>query len=123
MPFPKNLYLATVKAIEEQGVVFFGPRVAVLRDEAASATTGGIIIPEGAKHRPREGTVVALGLGFEARVDEDFVHGVTVGHRVSFNSYAGSTHEIPTSAGKVEVVLLHLNELYVGWKNPHLKED
>ena len=120
MPFPKDLYHATIKAIDEQGIVFFGPRVAVLRDEADSETAGGIIIPDAAKHRPREGTVVALGLGFEAHVDEDFVHGVTIGHRVSFNSYAGSTHVIPTSAGKVEVVLLHLNELYVGWKNPHL---
>lgn len=123
MPFPKELYEATTEAIAKKGIVFFGPRVAVLRDEAEGETKGGIVIPDNAKRRPKEGTVVGLGLGFEATADEDFVHGVTVGHRVSFNAYAGSEHVIPTKVGDVIVILLHLNELYVGWKNPHLKED
>ena len=123
MPFPKDLYLATTKAITQQGIVFFGPRVAVLRDAAEDASKGGIVIPDAAKRRPKEGTVVGLGLGFEAHADEDFVHGVVVGYRVSFNAYGGSEHVISTEVGDVILILLHLNELYVGWKNPHIKED
>ena len=119
MPFNKEHYAAVTSAIQNRGIVFFGPRVAVLRDMAEDESKGGIIIPDAAKVRPRLGTVVALGAGFATKADEEFVHGVEIGYRVSFNAYAGSEHAIPTSVGRIAVILLHLNELYVGWQNPH----
>ncbi len=40
-----------------------GARVLVKRLEAEEMSTGGIILPEAAQERPREGKVVAVGAG------------------------------------------------------------
>lgn len=67
-----------------------GDRVLVQRAEAESKTAGGILLPESAKDKPKEGNVVAVGPG---RVKDDgnvAAMNVSVGDRVLFSSYAGT---------------------------------
>lgn len=71
-----------------------GDRVLVKRLEAENKTKGGIIIPDTAKEKPREGKVISVGDG---KVDE---HGkrvplaVKANDKVLFSSYAGTDIKI-----------------------------
>lgn len=60
-----------------------GKRVLVKRCEAKT-TKGGIILPDTAQEKPKEGEVIAIGSGN----DEPMT--VKVGDRVMFSSYAGT---------------------------------
>ena len=65
-------------------------RVLVEPSEASDARVGGIIIPDSAKEKPQEGTVVALGTG---RLDEDgkkIAFNVKVGDKVLMPKYGGT---------------------------------
>lgn len=65
-------------------------RVILQRAEAEEKTAGGILLPESAKDKPKEGKVVAVG---EGKIGEDGKHqamSVKVGNRVLFSSYAGT---------------------------------
>lgn len=67
-----------------------GDRVLVQRVEAEDKTAGGILLPESAKEKPKEGKVVATG---EGRVLDNGKHApfaVKKGDRVLFSSYAGT---------------------------------
>ena len=68
----------------------YGDRVLVKRLEAEEKTRGGIILPDTAKEKPKEGKVIAVGNG---RLDnEGKRHEFTVkkGDRVLFASYGGT---------------------------------
>ncbi len=66
-----------------------GNRVLIQRSKAPT-TKGGILLPDSAQEKPKEGTVIAVGPG---KIDE---HGnqeamqLKVGDRVLFSSYAGT---------------------------------
>ena len=64
-------------------------RIVVRRLEEGEQKFGGIIIPDSAKEKPQQGTVVAVGLGKRddegARVPLD----VVVGDRILFGKYSG----------------------------------
>ena len=60
-------------------------RVLIEPTAAETTTTSGIIIPDTAKEKPQEGTVVAVGPG---KVDEPTT--VKVGDKVLYGKYAGS---------------------------------
>ena len=60
-------------------------RVLVEPVQAETKTASGIIIPDTAKEKPQEGTVVAVGNG---KPDEPMT--VKVGDRVLYGKYAGS---------------------------------
>lgn len=60
-------------------------RVVVQPAEAEEKTKGGIIIPDTAKEKPQEGTVVAAGPG---KKDEPTT--VSVGDTVLYGKYAGT---------------------------------
>ena len=60
-------------------------RVLVEPTPAETKTASGIIIPDTAKEKPQEGTVVAVGPG---KVDEPTT--VKVGDKVLYGKYAGS---------------------------------
>ena len=60
-------------------------RVVVRRLEQEEKTRGGIIIPDTAKEKPQEGTVIAVGPG---KVDEPTT--VKAGDKVLYGKYAGS---------------------------------
>lgn len=60
-------------------------RVLVEPTAAETTTASGIIIPDTAKEKPQEGTVVAVGNG---KVDEPMT--VKVGDKVLYGKYAGT---------------------------------
>lgn len=67
-----------------------GDKILVKRLEAAETTKGGIVIPDSAKEKPKEGKIVAVGPG---KVLDDGSRGsmqVKKGDRVLFTSYAGT---------------------------------
>lgn len=60
-------------------------RVVILPAPAETQTASGIIIPDTAKEKPQQGTVVAVGNG---KVDEPLT--VKVGDKVLYGKYAGT---------------------------------
>ncbi len=66
-----------------------GRRVLVRRCEAQTSK-GGIILPDSAKEKPREGEIVAAGPGGIDEGGNLIPLGVKVGDRVLFSSYAGT---------------------------------
>lgn len=65
-------------------------KVLVKRLEAESRTKGGIILPDNAKEKPKEGTVVAVGTGKALKDGTRSMFQVAKGDRVIFSSYAGT---------------------------------
>ena len=65
-------------------------KVIVRRLEAESQTAGGIILPEQAKEKPKEGRVEAIGDGKLLSSGERSGFQVKPGDRVLFSSYAGT---------------------------------
>ncbi len=67
-----------------------GEHVLIERVEAEKASKGGIILPDSAKEKPREGIVIAVG---EGRLSDDgkrIAPQVKAKDRVIFSSYAGT---------------------------------
>ncbi len=60
-------------------------RIIVKPLEAEQKTAGGIIIPDSAKEKPLQGTIVAVG---KAKKDEEME--VAVGNTVLYGKYAGT---------------------------------
>ena len=70
-------------------------RIVISINEAETTTASGIVIPDTAKEKPQEGTVLAVGPGrFEdgARVPLD----VAVGDVVLFSKYGGTEVKLGT---------------------------
>lgn len=67
-----------------------GDRVLVKRVAADEKTKGGIILPDTAKEKPREGMVVAVGNGKLLDNGSRQAMSVKKNDRVLFSSYAGS---------------------------------
>ncbi len=65
-------------------------RVVVQRTESEEKTAGGIIIPDTAKEKPMQGTVIAVGAG--ARDEQGKVHALDVkeGDTVLFGKWSGT---------------------------------
>jgi len=82
-------------------------RIVVERTEAEGRTAGGIVLPDSAKEKPKQGTVIAVGSG--RVLDSGVVSLVDVkkGDRVLFGGFAGS--EIRLN-GK-EYLILNENEV------------
>ena len=83
-------------------------RVLVKRvEEKGEVVKGGIIIPDTAKEKPQEGTVIAVGSG---KVDENGKRiplDVKVGDRVLFGKYAGTEIKID----EVDHIILREDEI------------
>lgn len=71
-----------------------GDRVLVKRVEAEETTKGGIILPDTAKEKPREGIVAAVGPGRLNDEGERQAMTVKKKDRVLFSSYAGNEIEL-----------------------------
>ena len=67
-----------------------GDRIVVERLEAEETTKGGIVLPDTAKEKPKEGKVVAVGPGKLGDDGKRTKPDVRVGDRVIFASYAGT---------------------------------
>jgi chaperonin GroES len=67
-----------------------GDRVLVRRAEAEERTAGGILLPESAKDKPKEGAVIAIGEGRTLDDGTKSKFSVKVGDRILFSAYAGT---------------------------------
>ncbi len=65
-------------------------RLLVERVEEAETVKGGIIIPDSAKEKPQEGTVVAVGNGKRNEKGEIVPLDVKAGDRILFGKYSGN---------------------------------
>ena len=65
-------------------------RVLVKRLEGEETTAGGIIIPDSAKEKPQQGSIVAAGDGRMLENGQRAALEVKAGDRVLFGKYAGS---------------------------------
>ena len=65
-------------------------RILVTRIEEQEVGRGGLIIPDTAKEKPQEGTVVAVGNGKLTEEGKRVALDVVAGDRILFGKYSGS---------------------------------
>jgi chaperonin GroES len=70
-----------------------GDRVLVKRLEAEEKTKGGIVLPDTAKEKPKQGEVIAVGTG-KIEDGKKIEMNVKKGDKVLFSSYAGTDVKI-----------------------------
>ena len=87
-----------------------GDRVLVKRVQADEKTKGGIILPDTAKEKPREGLVVAVGKGKLLDNGSRQALQVKTNDRVLFSSYAGSEIKLDGE----ELLILGEDEILAG---------
>ena len=71
-----------------------GERVLVKRIEAEEKTAGGIVVPDSAKEKPKEGEIISLGTGKLDEKGEKQPFNVKRGDKILFESYAGTEVKI-----------------------------
>ncbi len=71
-----------------------GEKILVKRFEAEEKTTGGILLPDAAKEKPKEGRIIALGDGKLLDSGQRAKFLVKKGDKVVFTSYAGTEIDI-----------------------------
>jgi chaperonin GroES len=71
-------------------VIPLNDKILVERVEAEEKTAGGIVLPDTAKEKPKQGKVLALGDGKVLDSGKRQTFQVKKGDRVLFTSYAGS---------------------------------
>ena len=67
-----------------------GQNVLLRRLEAEEKTKGGIVLPDTAKEKPKEGEVLSIGEGELGKDGKPRAFQVKAGDRVIFSSYAGT---------------------------------
>ncbi|HVS40452.1 MAG TPA: co-chaperone GroES [Gemmataceae bacterium] len=77
-------------------VVPLNDKIVVKRLEADEKTAGGILLPDTAKEKPRQGKVVSLGEGKRLDSGQRAAFQVREGDRVLFSSYAGNEVTVGT---------------------------
>ena len=71
-----------------------GEKILVKRFDAVEKTAGGIVLPDAAKEKPKEGKIIALGDGKLLDSGERAKFQVKKGDTVVFTSYAGTEIDI-----------------------------
>jgi chaperonin GroES len=71
-------------------VVPLNDKIVVKRLEAEEKTAGGIVLPDTAKEKPRQGKVLSLGEGRLLESGKRAPFQVREGDRVLFSAYAGN---------------------------------
>jgi len=71
-----------------------GDKVVVKRLEADEMTSGGIVLPDSAKEKPKRGRIEAVGEGKLLNSGERAKMQVAKGNEVLFTSYAGTEVKI-----------------------------
>jgi len=64
-------------------------KIVVKRQEAQEKTTSGIYIPDAAKDKPQQGTVVAVGTGKRLSDGTVSIPDVKVGDKILFGKFTG----------------------------------
>ncbi|KKO21014.1 MAG: co-chaperone GroES [Candidatus Brocadia sp.] len=75
-------------------VMPLGEKLLIKRIEAEGKTAGGIVLPDSAKEKPREGKIIAVGSGKLLKSGERAKFQVKKGERVLFSSYGGTEVKI-----------------------------
>ncbi len=76
--------------MSKPGIRPLGEKVLIKRLEAEDRTAGGIVLPDTAKEKPRQGRVLSVGDGYLLPSGQRAGHQVTEGDRVLFDRWAGS---------------------------------
>src|ERR1700704_5885304 len=71
-------------------VVPINDKIVVKRTEAEDKTAGGIVLPDAAKEKPKQGKVLSLGDGKLLDTGKRAAFQVKEGDRILFTSYAGN---------------------------------
>lgn len=71
-----------------------GDRLLVQRLEAEDRTKGGIVLPDTAKEKPKEGKVISVGKGKITDEGKTIPLSVKEGDKILFSSYAGTEIKI-----------------------------
>ena len=71
-------------------LVPLGEKIVVKRLEAEEITAGGIVLPDAAQEKPRQGRVLSVGDGRLLSDGSRADHQVAEGDRVLFANYAGT---------------------------------
>ena len=83
-------------------------RIVVKPNEAETQTASGLVIPDTAKEKPQQGTVLAVGPGKRAESSGEVIPvGIEVGQTVLYSKYGGT--EV-TVAGE-EVLVLNARDV------------
>ena len=82
------------KTVKSPTITPLSDRVLLRRVEAEERTRGGIVLPDTAKEKPREGIVVAVGKGRLLDSGDRVAFTVKPKDRVLFSSYAGTEVKI-----------------------------
>jgi chaperonin GroES len=87
---PRRGRIATVTTATKVNIKPLEDRIVVQANEAETTTASGIVIPDTAKEKPQEGTVIAVGPG---RFDDNGNRvplDVKVGDTVIYSKYGGT---------------------------------
>jgi chaperonin GroES len=71
-------------------IVPLNDKIVVQRLEAEDKTAGGIILPDNAKEKPKQGKILSVGDGKVLENGKRAAFQVKAGDRVLFTSYAGT---------------------------------
>ncbi len=82
-------------------------RVVIKRLEEGETRRGGIIIPDTAKEKPQQGSVIAVGNGKLLETGERMTPEVKPGDRILFGKYSGSEVKLDGD----EVLILKEDEI------------
>lgn len=91
-----------------QNIRPLGNRVLVKRFQAKTSK-GGILLPDSAQEKPKQGEVIAVGPG---KIDEEGTMQkmiVQVGNKILFSSYAGT--EVKTEDSEAEYLIMSEDEI------------
>src|SRR5438105_4298912 len=79
-----------LRGIVDMKVVPLNDKIVVKRVEAEDKTAGGIVLPDTAKEKPRQGKVLSVGEGKLLDNGKRAAFQIKEGDRVLFSSYAGN---------------------------------
>jgi chaperonin GroES len=87
---PFHTRVSSTRSNDGMKVVPLNDKIVVKRLEAEDKTAGGIVLPDSAKEKPKQGKVLSLGDGKLLDNGKRAGFQVKEGDRVLFTSYAGS---------------------------------
>jgi chaperonin GroES len=85
-----------------------GDRVLVKAEEDKEVKKGGIIIPDTAKEKPQEGTIIAVGPGKLDDKGQRVAMNIKAGDRVLYGKYSGSEVKLDDQ----EYMIMHEEDIY-----------
>ena len=94
-------------------------RVVIQQIEAEEKTAGGIVLPDTAKEKPQEGTVLAVGPGRLNDKGERVKPEVKTGDTVLYARYSGTDVKVDMSLFELTLYEKQLRGCVFGSANPH----